>query len=69
MKIRILSTGEVVEVNESRARRMTDMGYAVREPEKAKKAAKAEVEVTDKLPEAAEEVAAEEKPAKGKKSK
>lgn len=72
MKIRIFSTGETMEVNESRARRMTDMGYAELVPEKAKKAVK--VEIVDKIPEVEEPAAPEtekpaEKPAKAKKSK
>ena len=67
MKIRILSTGEVKEVNESLGRRMTDMGYAVCEPEKAPKAVKAET--AEKLPEAEEKPETVEKPAKAKKSK
>lgn len=66
MKVVILSTGNVEEVNESYARRLIDMGYAVAAKEKP---AKAKVETADKLPEAAAEPEAEEKPAKGKKTK
>lgn len=78
MKVRILSTGNVEEYDESYALRLVDMGYAV--PVKAGEAKAKKpvtVEVVDKVPEteaAAEETPkaeepAETRPAKGKKSK
>ena len=78
MKVRILSTGNVEEYDDSYALRLVDMGYAV--PVKAGEAKAKKtvtVEVVDKVPEietVAEETPkaeepAETRPAKGKKSK
>ena len=65
MKILILATGETKEIDESYALRLMGQGLAAPAPKAEKKAVKAEVEVTDKLP----ETEAEAKPAKGKKTK
>lgn len=60
MKVKILSTGNVEDFNESYARRLVDMGQAVPVKEQPKKAA---IETAKKLPETAQN----KKPGKGKK--
>ena len=67
MKVMILSTGNVEEYNDSYALRLLDMGQAVI-AEEPKQAAKATVEIVEKLPEA-EEPAKETRPTKGSKKK
>lgn len=68
MKVKIVSTGNVEDYNESYARRLVCMGEAVlAEPEKPKKAVA--VEIVEKLPEAEEKPAKAAKPVKSKKTK
>ena len=67
MKVRILSTGNAEEYNDSFALRLLDMGQAVI-AEEPKNAVKATVEIVEKLPET-EEPAKETRPTKGSKKK
>ena len=67
MKVKILSTGNVEEYNDSFALRLLDMGQAVI-AEEPKKAVKATVEIVEKLPEP-EKPAKETRPTKSSKKK